>query len=179
MNPGEGGEEGYYGVGGGEVEAVLDYGREKDQADGDYLDEGARLSEPRWFEAAEAGHDVDGGGDGDDQDVAADDGGGYPEGDGQVARGLEDVRHGEEDEGRGHQKLVGDGVDDGAEFGFLLEPAGDEAVKAVRRSGDQEHEQRQSAVSVIEQAGENGNERHAQEGQEIGNCQNAVHPLTP
>ena len=78
------------------------------------------FAEPRGFEAAKAGHHIYRTGDGDDGDVAADDGGGAPrtapEDDGRC-RAFRDREH---YKGRRHQQLVGDRIEDGAELGFLL-----------------------------------------------------------
>lgn len=150
VEAGEDGEGGDYGVDGWEVEAfeVWADGGDEDEDDADYLDEGAGFAEPGGFEAAEAGHHIYCSGDGDDADVAADDGGGHPEGNRQMTGGAHYAGQSEHYEGGGHQEFVGDGVDDRAELGFLLHTTGDEAVDAVCDARNGKHRQREALMLI-------------------------------
>ncbi len=111
-------------------------GGEDDGEDEDDFEEGGELAEDAGGERAIAGDQDDDGGDGEHEDVAADDDDGGPPGDAGFV--------GEDDEGRGEQEFVGDGVEVGAEGGTLIESAGEQAVDGVAEAGDDEYEQEPS-----------------------------------
>ena len=96
---------------------------------------------------------------------------GYPKWDGKMSDRRQNIRHCENDERRRHQELIRDRIDDGPELGLLIEFPRKKTVDAIRDTRDNKHDQRPLTVSVVKQTREDGNERHPEEGEEIGDGQ--------
>jgi hypothetical protein len=54
--------------------------------------------------------------------------------------------HGQRDDGDSHERLVGHGVDDGADHGLLVEAAGEVAVDEVGDAGVEEEGERDGGL---------------------------------
>ena len=138
------------GVGGGE-----DYGEDEDD-----FEEGGELAEDAGWERAVAGDEDDDGGDGEHEDVAAEDDDGGPPGDARFV--------GEDDEGRGEQKFVGDGVEVGAERGALVETAREQSVNGVTEAGDDQNEQSPFVALIGDESQKNRQEAETEQGDLVG-----------
>ena len=105
VDAGEDGEGGHGCVNRGQVKAskVWADGGNKDEYDAGDLDKGARFAEPRWFEAAKAGHHIYRSGDRDNADIASDDGCRNPKRNREVTPVPEHARYRKHDERGSHQ----------------------------------------------------------------------------
>ena len=87
----------------------------------------------------------------DDDAVAQDDESGEPQRQSPAGRTPIDERQG--DHSGEQQRLVGDGIDEGAEFRALVEAPGDPAIDAVGRRGENENPERPPAQRLDRLAG--------------------------
>ncbi len=138
------------GVGGGE-----DYGEDEDD-----FEEGGEFAKDARREWAVAGDEDDDGGDGEHEDVAADDDDGGPPGDASFI--------GEDDEGRGEQEFIGDGIEVGAEGGALVESTREEAIDGVAEAGDDEDEQSPFVALIGDECQEDRQEAEAEQSDLVG-----------
>ena len=135
-------------------------GGEDDAEDEDDFEEGGEFAEDARGKRAVAGDEDDDGGDREHEDVAADDDDGGPPGDAGLVS--------EDDEGRGEQELVGDGIEVGAEGGVLIEFAGEEAVDGIAEASDDENEQRPFVALIGDERKENRQEAETEQGDLVG-----------
>jgi len=115
---------------------------EENQSD---LEKGGGFAEETGRERAVALNDENNGGDDEHEHIAAEDDDGEPPGD--------FFTHGENDEGRGEQQFVGDGIEIGAKGGFLLEGASEKAVDDVGE-GDEHEDDESPTVFVVDDQNE-------------------------
>jgi hypothetical protein len=135
-------------------------GGENDGEDQEDFEESGELAEDAGREWAVAGDQNDDDGDGEHEDVAADDDNGGPPGD---ARFI-----GEDDEGLSDQQLVGDGVEVGAERRVLIEFAREQAVDGVAEAGDNENEQRPAIALIRDKSQKDREETETEQSDLVG-----------
>src|SRR5262249_6527644 len=124
------------------------------------LKQRGRFAEEAWRKRAVAGNEQDDGGDGEDQNVAAQDHDGKPPGN------L--FFHGENHERRREQKLVGDRVEISADGRFLIELASEQAVKGVGTAREYQHQQGVAVAFVNNEDEEKGQDAQAEQRDLVG-----------
>src|ERR1700743_3559284 len=133
---------------------------EDDGEDEDDFEEGGHFAEDAGRKRAVAGDENDDGGNGEHEDVATDDDDGGPPGDAGFV--------GEDDEGRGEQEFVGDGVEVGAEGGTLIETAREQAVDGVAQACDDENEQSPFVALIGDEGQKDRKEPETEKGDLVG-----------
>ena len=116
------------GVEGGEVEEL-----EHDPAEGDHLSQGADFAGPMRLDGDPTIDEIKNPNANDDFDVARDDEDEEPH---RKTPILAPVHQGQGDKAGEEESLVGEGIEDGTDEGFLIKAAGDPAIDPVHRCCD-------------------------------------------
>ena len=144
----------------------------KISGNGKNLNESIEFTGERGTELAEPGSNIDNESTEDNKDIAADGGGGKPEGD---RREESEAWQGEDDKSGNEEKFIGHGIKDLAEMSLLVEVSCDEAVDAVGNGRYKEDSKSGDESLIIDGSDEDRDENQSEDSQKIGDVEDGGH----